>query len=421
VLVVTTILVLGAATLPAAATAPDTSNPQISVTVTRTAGGDALAYTVTVTNLEAAGRLWVDTPVPTTAASGVTQPADGRYRWDGTATTVRLTVVPPPSTVEAATDTWALGTTPRLTVGWQSPSGGAVFRVTPFEHPDAPHVDLRTQGPGIVGTDFAFLGPATVHTRATVDGTVELVVPAGVTPTADPRAVLDVVERAATRLGDGAGPVDARVFVVPEDGDARGGTYLSSDESWITASARLDTADNTWLHEYLHTRQRFDLGPRMRWFREASAEYLAARLATDLDLVSTTALQTYLLRQSGPPSRLTDPGTWPDDGTPYDRGARVLAALDRQIRDRTEGRHSLATVFRRLNAYDGTVTYPVFVTTVTDVAGADLGPWLDHHVAGATPVRTAPPATLLDGAGLPAIGLLVVLSGIFLQPRPRRR
>jgi hypothetical protein len=143
--------------------------------------------------------------------------------------------------------------------------------------------------------------------------------------------------------------------------------------------------DNTWLHEYVHTRQSLQLGPGMRWFREASATYYAGLLSVRQGLDGRDGYQAFLgtLRdyESGRVI-LSDRSDWHSDYTPYSKGTRTLAALDARIRNDTDGNRTLQDVFRRMNREDGTVTYDEFTGMVANISGSDHDEWLDDHVAG---------------------------------------
>ena len=95
-----------------------------------------------------------------------------------------------------------------------------------------------------------------------------------------PRSVLDSLADAsnALRVGDR----DDEVFVVaaPTSGVQWGvrGYQTGESDLWVRDVEPVDSAENPWVHEYVHTRQDFALDPEMRWFREASASYYAALL-----------------------------------------------------------------------------------------------------------------------------------------------
>jgi hypothetical protein len=67
---------------------------------------------------------------------------------------------------------------------------------------------------------------------------------------------------------------------------------------------------------------------------------------------------------------------------PYAKGARVLAALDVEIRTRSGGEATLQDVMAGLNAHEGTVTHDAFERYVSAAAGEPMGDWLDRYVRG---------------------------------------
>lgn len=60
----------------------------------------------------------------------------------------------------------------------------------------------------------------------------------------------------------------------------------------------------------------------------------------------------------------------------------MLAALDIEIRRRTNGDASFQHVFRRLNDHDGSLSHNVLVDAVTTTTGQELADWLDRYVCG---------------------------------------
>ena len=277
-----------------------------------------------------------------------------------------------------ATEAWTFASVPFVEV--QRVSDGAIERSWPLTERGGALADAE----GVFGDRYALVGSADVVSRSVAGQRVDVVVPAGTTPGEDPAAVADALVEAAWRLDVGGHDEAVRTYAVP--GVRRGGESVPArDEFWVRADSRLDDPENVWLHEYVHTRQSFRLATDMRWFREASAEYYAARLSYEGGYVDRAAFREHL---AGGPSRatLTDPDTWADRPVPHDKGARVLAVLDAKIRTETDGHRSLQDVFRRLNRYDGAVTYADFVRAVNGVAGTPMDAWLDRHVDGAEPV-----------------------------------
>jgi hypothetical protein len=244
---------------------------------------------------------------------------------------------------------------------------------------------------GVYGDRYGLAGPAETVTRSANGRQVAVVVPAVASPGEDPEAIADALAAAARQFDVGDRDEAVLAYAVP--GVRRGGESVPArDEFWANADSRLDTPENVWLHEYVHTRQSFRLAADMDWFREASAEYYAARLSHELGHVDRAAFRRHV---AGDPSRatLTDRSTWETDAVPHDKGARVLAVLDAKIRAETNGHRSLEDAFRRLNRRDDPVTYAVFAQTVAEVAGTPMDAWLDRHVDGAAPVASQYPAT----------------------------
>jgi hypothetical protein len=184
-------------------------------------------------------------------------------------------------------------------------------------------------------------------------------------------------------IGDRDGEV--LLFALPEPARRGGESVPARDEAWLNAGSAVNDPNNVWVHEYVHTRQSFQLEPDMRWFREASAEYYGARLTYEQGRIT----REQMLAHFGAPraaQRLTTPAEWSNRRVPYTKGARVLAVLDRNIRQTTSGQRSLEDVFRRMNHHDGAVSYADFRDIVASVAGHRMDAWLDRYVAGDTPI-----------------------------------
>jgi hypothetical protein len=382
----------------------------VDVAVTRVDG--VVRYELTVRPGTDVNRLWlVVGGARLVEASGFDRSrVDGRTRltWTGAASARAVLAVRaapegaadgPGGRESVATAAWTFAPVPFVEL--QRTVDGALERSWPLTERAGNLADAR----GVHGDRYALTGDADVVTRSANGRRVAVVVPEGATPREDPAAVAEALAAAARQLD--VGDHDRAVLAYAVPGVRRGGESVPArDEFWVNSEARLDDPENVWLHEYVHTRQSFRLAPEMRWFREASAEYYAARLSHEQGTVSKRAYRRHV---DGGPSRatLTDPGTWDGDDVPHDKGARVLAVLDAKVRAETDGRRSLEDVFRRLNGRDGRVTYAVFAGTVSEVAGAPMDAWLDRHVDGAAPV-----------AGQYAAGTGPLAGGAALDPSP---
>jgi len=367
----------------------ETGESSAAVTVTRT--GDTLRYELRVSPDAAVDRLWVVVGDATVVESpGFERVAnDGRTRlaWTGAERgRVVLSVRAPrqgaadgPTGRESvATESWTFASVPFVEL--QRATDGEVERSWPLTERAGTLADAR----GVYGDRYALAGPTEVVTRSNAGRQVRVVVPAGAATAEDSEAIADTLADATGRLDVGDRDESVLAYAVP--GVRRGGESIPArDEFWVEAGSRLDDPENVWLHEYVHTRQSYRPAEDMRWFREASAEYYAARLSYEQGSITKQALQQHI---DGAPSRatLTDPGTWRSDAVPHHKGARVLAVLDAKIRAETGGHRSLEDVFRRVNRHDGPVTYADFAQAVNEVAGTSMNGWLDRHVAGDAPV-----------------------------------
>ena len=392
-------------------------------------GNGSLAYDVAIEGLSNASAAWVLVPEATghdLASLDRDPDAPGRFAWDGTGESASLTLRPsahPGSDrgLSVGGAGWQFGPVPNLVVVWEG-ADGTRHTVRPFADRGRSRATVIVHQAGFVGEDVALIGRATTHVRDLPGGRVRLLVPPGVEPRAPPARLLDALETVASRIETSpAAQRPTTVVVLPASVRAGGATFVDSGEAWVNEASPLGTVDNVWLHEFVHARQSMTLAREMRWFREASAEYLAARLAGDAGLTSERAIGRHLSGDEGAGATLAAPGTWSDDRVAYTRGARVLAALDREIRSRTDDQRTLLDVFQRLNRHDGPVTREVFAATVSRVAGTDMTAWIDRHVAGPAPVagvtvdagRSALPggAPLQSALAVTGVALLGLVGG----------
>lgn len=303
-------------------------------------------------------------------------------RWDGDTESPSATIVVSVDSGNgrefAATDDWTLAPTPRVSVAWEA-AGDDDWR---YLHPlqdDYPDRSVSFTDSGVLGSAFTYVGPYDEHVHRADGQRFRMIVAADASPAESPQDVFDALETASKRI-PGESSDEVLLFVLP-DPIWRGG-YASPkyDELWVHEDARLDDPQNLWLHEYIHTRQSFELGDRMRWFREASAAYFASELSVRQGRTSTDAVVRTLSSKHYSESVLSKRNTWTNREVPYYRGAITLWALDGKIRRATDGRHSLMDVFDRMNERNEPVTYDDFRKIVADVAGRSMTPWLDEHV-----------------------------------------
>ncbi|MEF8853370.1 MAG: hypothetical protein V5A44_01625 [Haloarculaceae archaeon] len=249
----------------------------------------------------------------------------------------------------------------------------------------------EVDGVGVAGSSVVYLGPHET-TRANLShGTLRVVKPEAANMS-DVGPVVGTIRGASEQLDVGDHDRRVNVFVAPSplrDGGLAVGEHDGSHDLWVSDRRPVAPPHNTWVHEYLHTRQSFEPGPGMRWFTEASATYYAGLLSVRQGLDGRRGFERFLStlrRNRSAEVVLANRSDWDGHYTPYSRGARTLAALDARIRDDTGGNHTLQDVFRRMNGHDGTVTLEDFDRMVTNVSGRNHSAWLDAHVAGSEPV-----------------------------------
>ncbi|QLH78976.1 hypothetical protein HZS55_17480 [Halosimplex rubrum] len=337
-------------------------------------------------------------------ATGFAARPNGRWTWDGNTTdpSVSLRLAVNRSSRQFGglrwvdTGDWALAN-PRTDFAYRD----AGLDRWVYSWQANARIDRRTR----VGADQrGFAGPSIVYLggfeASTADATgqrIRLVRPASAELADDSARVLRVLSVASDQLRVGARDSVVNAFAGPRP-LRHGGTAALADgdrqDFWVSAGSDAGTPPNTWIHEYVHTRQSFVLGSEMTWFREASASYYAAVVSVRVPPNRPDEferLRETFGNERGANATLTDRSSWSTTYVPYAKGGRVLAALDGRIRNATDGNRSLQTVFRRLNRHDGLVTYDVFASVVANVSGETHREWLDDHVRGDAPV--SPPGS----------------------------
>ncbi len=337
-------------------------------------------------------------------ATGFAERSNGRWVWDGNTTdpSVRLRVGVNRSSRQFGglrwvdTGDWALAN-PRTDFAYRDADRDRWV----YSWASSARVDRRTRvgadQRGFAGPSIVYLGGFEASTANATAQRIRLVRPATAELADEPDRVLRVLSVAADQLRVGARDEVVNAFAGPRPLRHGGTAALGSGERqdfWVSAGSDAGVPPNTWIHEYVHTRQSFVLGQEMAWFREASASYYAAVLSVRVPPTRPGEFDRFratLANERGANATLSDRSSWSTTYVPYAKGARVLAALDGRIRASTGGNRTLQAVFRRLNDRDGLVTFEVFASVVADVSGESHREWLDDHVRGGAPV--SPPAS----------------------------
>lgn len=329
-----------------------------------------------------------------TATNGFVEREGSEYAWDERTPTPSLTYrLPVNETLDAEgpiagrgdlvfvdAGPWALVRIPRLSVGWSWTGGGTVSLSR----------STTTAGAGAVGDAVAFLGEHRQVTRTANGQQFRLIIPTQANLTESPSHILDSLAAASGTLQ--VGDRDDRVFAVAAPTRsirwAVRGLQTGDSDMWVRDIERLDAAGNTWIHEYVHTRQDYAASSDARWFTEGSATYYAALLTLDQGRIGFDAFRNRLALGTRPQDRnavLADPKTW-DTVAPYTKGALVAGELDRQIRLATDRTRSLQDAFGRMNGHGELVTGSAFLEMVRTTAGPDTAALADRYTTtGDTP------------------------------------
>jgi CubicO group peptidase (beta-lactamase class C family)/PKD repeat protein len=246
-------------------------------------------------------------------------------------------------------------------------------------------------GEGYVGSDqnFAFLGSADTFKKTARGQELTLVVPDAANPNTTVDNILSNFTAASKFLQVGDRDPKVTAFVAPDPmrrgGRATGSSFWAQEE----ASAFV------LIHEYVHTRQAWidadlpsDEDSTIEWITEGSANYYGGYLGWELNGRSNSQrFRNYLNTSQNSTEVLKDPDSDSAELKNYNKGRRVLGALDIRIRQNTDGNQNLTTIFRRLNAKDGTFSYSDFKNEAVSLTNSSTDRWLDKYVT----TSSAPP------------------------------
>jgi len=229
--------------------------------------------------------------------------------------------------------------------------------------------------------NWALVG-ATETATVPIDGTtLTVVVPDGRDVDPDRKAGFVEAFAGPYRL---SGDTDTVVLVSVPDTLPNKGLMYAEDRGYVTTESFWDgDAHSVWVHEYIHARQDFQTASGMAWFREASARYLSYRFMQEqYDGVTKSDVRTALAAHSnGGAVTLANRTSWEGTTAHYHDGARLLAAIDAEIRAASAGEHTLVDVFRTMNAEDEPITVERFVELVERQTDDDQS-WIEETIKG---------------------------------------
>lgn len=346
-----------------------------------------------------------------TSTQGFTRRGSEEFEWDHSTVRPQVTYrLPVNETIEATgpiagrgdyafvdTGQWALVEIPQTPTSWTRTSTG----------PTEVSKQVTIAGDGAVGDAIAFLGNHHEVRRSAHGQRFRLIVPAQAKLAEPESEILDSVAAASSALQ--VGDRDAEVFMVAAPtGPVRWGVrglQIGESSYWVRDTERLDTADNVWIHEYVHTRQAYAAGTDVRWFTEGSATFYAALLTLEQSRIGFDAFRDRLGIGARPPTSgavLAEPATW-DGVAPYLKGTLVAGEVDRRLRVATDRSGSLQDVFYRMNQHPGTVSGATFNAMVHAIGGEAVADLARRYIStGDAPTVWGPSEHDRAFGGLPA-------------------
>jgi hypothetical protein len=286
------------------------------------------------------------------------------------------------------------GVAPELT---DSANGWAFVDTTALPTALERDVDNQTESIVPVG-DRTLLGNVTSSTRQVGTATVTVVAPAG--RGVDPMRKSYFISEFLSPYALNPDKQEVTVVAAPGAFPYKGLTY-GDGTSYVTSEAFWDgSVGSVWLHETVHTRQSFTLDREMRWFGEASAEYLTYRaLQEQYEQVEDSDIRARL--DAVPDyheTRLSSPSTWGKNPVDYTRGVRLLYAIDAAVRTGSDGEHTVFDVFYAMNQRDGSVSVQEFRRIVEDHSGENEA-WLESAITEPGPVEQYRNASAVFASG----------------------
>jgi hypothetical protein len=261
----------------------------------------------------------------------------------------------------AVTDEWAVVRSPSISVR----ATGIDLRINRSNHVD---------GEGVAGRHITYLGGYEEHTRQAAGQRFRLIESEHGDMHENPEDVLDSLAHAANHFETGARDDSVLIIAVPSNVDwAATGVQRGDSDMWVRDDERLDTARNTWIHEYVHTRQDYDRTEATRWTIEGMADYYAALLTYEQGRIDFETFQSQMddgARDRYSDVQLSDPATWENGRGNYEKGALVFGHLDRRLR--ADADTTLAAAIAEFNDPGTELTQQRFLDAVETTGSAAI-------------------------------------------------
>ena len=157
---------------------------------------------------------------------------------------------------------------------------------------------------GYAGAEYILLGDYELATAKEGCQRIRIVVPDSVSLSRSPDAYAEAIATAGSELSIGPKYRVVTGFVAPTDTGKRNGLTpnpIQDDQPaadfYISPRAKLTNPQNTWVHEYIHTRQ---TTLRQRWVAEGSATYFTAQYSVEKGWISARERDRYFAKRAAP-------------------------------------------------------------------------------------------------------------------------
>jgi hypothetical protein len=220
--------------------------------------------------------------------------------------------------------------------------------------------------------EWALVGDLAASSIPVDGGGVTVVAPAGMDVDPERKAGFLAAFLSPYTLDPGATDW-VTIAVAPDSLPSAGRMY--DDTGYVTQHAFWDgQVGSVWIHEFIHARQEFALAPDLRWFTEASATYLTYRaMEEQYDGVTETDVRNRITATADHThASLANHSAGVRSRVDYERGTRLLYAVDAEIRAGSAGNRTLFDVFRAMNQQEGPISTDEFVRIVERHAGRDV-------------------------------------------------
>lgn len=324
------------------------------------------------------------------------------YEWTGNGTpTLTYTKRLPTDRLASSGDgidagEWAVVRPPSYRVRWQFTGEAPQYRKS-----------TETDGDGIAGNRLVLLGDHTATTGTVAGQELTIAVPASRELQVDPEALFETYRFANDHLTLQQSSEPGLGIAVPDARGSKDAGRAHGTDFYVQNRRTLDEPSSIWIHEYIHTGEQAELAPDMGWFNEATANYYTTTITFNQ---GKTEFDLYLKMLAGDRfdrAVLTDQSTWREHIVQYAKGEHVIAALDAQVQDETDGEKTMREVYAAVQQSDGAVTYHDFRAILRTVAGDETVAWADDYIdgPGTPPLADDPSVYLFDDVDTDGDGL----------------